>query len=122
LPVESTLLTRLVHEGWGKSWGLYLTSDRQFDDVRKHFRHFLIVSTEDRRELYFRFYDPRVLRTFLPTCTPDETDVFFGSVSRFLLEGEDSESLLVFTNSGSSAVVERLLVAAREENLSGVTT
>src|SRR5262249_39807517 len=62
LPSASRFLDTLVQEGWGKSWGIYLTCNQPFKEVRKHFRRFLLVKTEEGKELYFRFYDPRVLR------------------------------------------------------------
>jgi hypothetical protein len=96
LPPRSQLLDALVRQAWGHSWGVYLTCDRPFKEVRKHFRHFLFVRTPDDRDLYFRFYDPRVLRVFLPTCTPNELREFFGPVDRFLLEADNPDRLLTF--------------------------
>src|SRR5215469_10889290 len=46
LPKGSTLIENLVKNGWGKSWGIYLASDQPFDELRSHFRHFLMVKTE----------------------------------------------------------------------------
>jgi pSer/pThr/pTyr-binding forkhead associated (FHA) protein len=114
LPKGSPFLASLVREGWGNSWGVYLTCTEPFKEVRKHFRHFLLVQTEDGKELYFRFYDPRVLRVFLPTCTPEETARFFGPVARYLLEGEAPDTLLAFTRNsqGLSSMAYSLLAAA----------
>jgi hypothetical protein len=86
-----------LEEGWGDSWGIYLTSAAGLEGLCEHFRQFLLVKTEEDRELYFRFYDPRVLRAFLPTCTPEEAHQFFGPVSCCLMEDEDPEILLKFT-------------------------
>lgn len=92
---DSPSLEKLVREGWGKAWGIYLTCGRPFDEVRRHLRHFLKVKVEGKpRELLFRFYDPRVLRVFLPTCTPGEAQEFCGPIVRFLLEGEDPSEML----------------------------
>ncbi len=77
LKKDSALLDTLVREGWGQSWGVYLTTPNEFADVRRHLRHFLEVKLPDGKQVYFRFYDPRVLRTYLPTCTPEETNQFF---------------------------------------------
>ena len=33
-------------------------------------------------------HDPRVLRVFLPTCTPDELSDFFGPIGSFLVESD----------------------------------
>jgi len=48
--------------------------------LRLHFKKLLWVRDEDGRELYFRFYDPRVLAIYLPTCTPEEKRIVFGPV------------------------------------------
>ena len=86
LPPTSPLLKSLVAEGWGQSWGIYLTCDRPFAEVRKHLRRFLTVKLPDGDQVLFRFYDPRVIRVFLTSCTPEETTEFFGPISEFLLE------------------------------------
>src|SRR5205085_9278603 len=46
LPRGSAFVESLVREGWGDSWGIYLTSKESFKEVRKHFRHFLLLKTE----------------------------------------------------------------------------
>jgi len=96
LPKKSQLLPMLMKEGWGKSWGIYLNSDAELAKVRDHLRKLLTVKDEDDRLLYFRFYDPRVLRVFLPTCTSQEATDFFGPVSRFVMEGDDLDHPLQF--------------------------
>lgn len=78
-----------LEKGWGDSWGVLVSSRASFEEIHKHFRRFLMVKTEDGVELYFRFYDPRVLRIFLPTCDMKQLAEFFGPVQSFLLEDED---------------------------------
>ena len=92
----SKLLPELVRYGWANNWGVYVTSARPFAEVRKHFRRFLMVDTEDGKVLYFRFYDPRVLRAFLPRFTPEQTSDFFGPVEEYLAPGEDPQVALHF--------------------------
>ncbi len=92
----SPLLRKLVAKTWGQSWGIYLASAASFPDLRKHFRHFLMAEIEGGKTAYFRFYDPRVLRVYLPTCRPQEIRQFFGPVGTFLLEDEDASRLLRF--------------------------
>jgi hypothetical protein len=57
----------------------------------------LDVVTEDGERVFFRFYDPRVLRVYLPTCE-DEANLrsVFGPVGRFYMEGENPETILEF--------------------------
>lgn len=92
---DSKLLRDLLRYGWGNSWGVFLASPQPMAEVRKHLRHFLMVDTE-RGKQYFRFYDPRVLRHYLPTCNPAETREFFGPLSSYLMEDEDPEVVLRF--------------------------
>jgi Domain of unknown function (DUF4123) len=95
---DSTFLAWVLQQGWGSSWGIFLTASVDLATLRQHVRRFLIVKAEASDEdLYFRFYDPRVLREFLPTCAPEETSEFFGPVRRFLVENEQSDGLLEFT-------------------------
>jgi len=96
LPKTSDLLASLVNNGWGKSWGIVLTSTQSFKEVRRHFRHFLEVELPDKKRAYFRFYDPRVLRVYLPTCTLEEKKKFFGPVSHFFLEGKEPGQIMQF--------------------------
>lgn len=89
LPAGSRLLASLVREGWGQRWGIYLTCPLPFTEVRRHLRRFLMVEMEESGDrMYFRFYDPRTLTTFIPSCTPRQAQEFFGSAESFLLEGE----------------------------------
>lgn len=57
--------------------------------LRLHFKKLLWVRDEDGRELYFRFYDPRVLAIYLPTCTPEEKRIVFGPVQALHCVGAD---------------------------------
>jgi hypothetical protein len=98
VPQKSSLLDTLVQQAWSKSWGVFVTCDKPLKDLRAHFRHFLTVKLPDGKQVYFRYYDPRVLRLFLPTCLPEETTQFFGPVKHFLMEAEDPKLALHFTS------------------------
>jgi len=88
--------TFYTEEGWGNSWGVLLKTNEPFPTIHTHFRKFLLVKTEDGEELYFRFYDPRVLRIFLPTCDTAQLKEFFGPIQSFYCEDEDPAFVLVF--------------------------
>jgi hypothetical protein len=94
LPAGSPLLGALIDRGWGKSAGIYLSCDRPFDEVRRHLRRFLVVETEEGEAFYFRFYDPRVLRGYLPSCTPEEIGWLFGPARAIWLEGRPAGALI----------------------------
>lgn len=86
---SSLLLEALVLEGWGKRWGIYCTSEIEFKEVRRHFRRFLMVEDEETEErLYLRFYDPAVMRVFLPSCTERQRDEFMDELDALWVEGE----------------------------------
>lgn len=96
LKPEAALTRRLVDGAWGQSWGVLVRTTAGFADLRRHFRTFLRVRSHDGRILYFRFYDPRVLREYLPTCNTDELKQVFGPVRHFLVEGQDGRTLITF--------------------------
>ncbi|QEL15771.1 DUF4123 domain-containing protein [Limnoglobus roseus] len=97
LESDKPLLEELVRDGWGRSWGVYLTCGKPFADVRRHLRKFLLVKLPDGRQVCFRYYDPRVLRTYLPTCNAEEVVAFVGPMDRYLAESVDETELLDFT-------------------------
>lgn len=97
----SRLLSSVLEEGWGRSWGIFLHTTAAFRHVRRHLRRFLMVTTGSGTGLYFRFYDPRVLRVFLPSCTPRQSTMLFAEVRSFLMEGDEPTTLLRFHAEGT---------------------
>ncbi len=94
---DSGLLERLVLEGWERRWGIFLATPASFREARRHLRRFLMVEVEDTlQRLYFRFYDPGVLREFLPTCTVRQVAELLGEAEAALGEAADG-SLARFT-------------------------
>ncbi|MDG3005794.1 DUF4123 domain-containing protein [Paludisphaera mucosa] len=89
IPEGSPFLERFVGEGWGRSWGVLLTSDRPFDEVRESLKRLSTVVHDDGRRLLFRFFDPRVLRTHLPASDPADAGAFFRGVLSYLCERDD---------------------------------
>lgn len=96
LLAESEFTKWVVEQGWGKHWGIFAASRADLRALRQHFRAFTTVYDEAGKPMYFRFYDPRVLRTYLPTCNPQELATVFGPVAAYLLEGEEPASMLKF--------------------------
>ncbi|WP_437291946.1 DUF4123 domain-containing protein [Sorangium sp. So ce406] len=91
---DGGLLERLVDEGWGKRWGIFLSCPLPFREVRRHLRRFLMVEEDETGDrLYFRFYDPGVLRAFVPTCTPLQKGDLFGEIREIFMESEDLDVL-----------------------------
>jgi hypothetical protein len=102
LEPETPFTEHVLAEGWGAHWGMFLTSPANLRALRNHFREFLRVETPDNREIIFRFYDPRVLRTFLPACNAEELRSFFGPVQTFIVEGATPEAGMKFSLAGAA--------------------
>jgi hypothetical protein len=81
----------LFSEGFGKHWGIFALSGNSITEMRRHFRALLTVHDESGKPMIFRFYDPRVLHNFLPTCNAGELKTFFGKVDTFFAEKSDTE-------------------------------
>jgi hypothetical protein len=93
--LDQALVDWIVENLWESPWGMFVAADAPLDQLRKHFRRFLEVKAPDGRRLYFRFYDPRVLPTFLTTCTAHEAERFFGPVQWFGVGGAERDLVLL---------------------------
>ncbi len=90
LPRGSGLLQRLVREGWENRWASFIEAPLSFKDLRRHLRrHLMVADADTRKKMYFRFYDPVVLRSFLPTSTVKQRAEFFGEIEAFYVEDEN---------------------------------
>lgn len=86
----------LIDYGWGNSWGIFLRSDAGLEKLRRHLRTFLRVRDERGKTLIFRYYDPRVWRLYLPTCSPGELRQVFGPVESYVVENDDGSGAIEF--------------------------
>ena len=68
------------------------------------------LRTEDGRELAFRYYDPRVLNVYLPTCTADEFHTLLGPLTALVAEQPGGGSLRMFGSDGTGMRVRELPV------------
>ncbi|MFH1216450.1 MAG: DUF4123 domain-containing protein [Pseudomonadota bacterium] len=96
LKPQSRFAEWLVNTGWGNSWGIFFTARKDLFDVVSHFRQFILVEDEERNTLYFRFYDPRVMRVYLLTCNSEELKTVFGPVRHIIMEKMRKEKGVVF--------------------------
>jgi hypothetical protein len=98
---DHALTDYLLGEGWGHSWGIYVAVQGSLPALRRHLRTLLRVETEAGKKLYFRYYDPRVLRHFLPTCSAEQLGQMFGPAHRFDMEAPKPDHLLRFRRTAS---------------------
>ncbi|MHC4243279.1 MAG: DUF4123 domain-containing protein [Planctomycetota bacterium] len=105
--------TKLVcKQGWGNHWGIFVITPAEVNIrmLRAHFRKFLMVYDPDGKLIYFRYYDPRVLRVYLPTCNSEDIKIVFGPVGSYITEDEDSSNLLRFASDGEKIQAEKVLL------------
>jgi hypothetical protein len=97
---------------WGTHSGILLVTTAQPDALRGHLRGLFAAKDEQGQEFFFRFYDPRVLRVYLPTCTPAEAAEFFGPVRQILVEDAKPDGVLLCTPSRAGVQIQRMPVPA----------
>ncbi|MBI4854927.1 MAG: DUF4123 domain-containing protein [Acidobacteria bacterium] len=110
LMADSTFAEWLLLEGWGKHWGIFLLTKIELSTLLNHLCKFIRVRDEEGRVLHFRFYDPRVLSKFLPTCTTKELVNFFGEIESFIIETENEEIAKCFSLSNSNLKEDKILL------------
>lgn len=71
----------------GTFWGyfMYVSTSVSLASMRTHLRRFLTIKGPQEEDLYFRFYDPRVILEFLETTTEEELNQFFGPIDELFL-------------------------------------
>jgi hypothetical protein len=96
--VDQGLLEWITKALWQKPWGVLAVAECDLETLRKHFRRFLRVEDPEGEIMYFRFYDPRILAAFLPTCTTEELKTFFGPVKAYAVGDPEGEGVQFFLN------------------------
>jgi hypothetical protein len=97
----------LLAARFGGSAGVLLTSTADTHTLWEHLRDVFLASDEEGNQFFFRFYDPRVLRGFLPSLTHSEAAEFFGPVRMLFVEGEAPGEVLVCRPGSDGVRVER---------------
>ena len=106
LEPSSAFTRRLLAEGWAQNWGVFLTSQLELPALWRHVRGQVQVYGPKLEPLYFRFYDPRVMRSYLPTCSPQQLAEFFGPVDFWIGEGEQANQAHVWSLSNGELVTQ----------------
>jgi hypothetical protein len=96
----------LMKNGWAQNWGIFLTSKGDLGEVWRDMRQHVMVSDRQGKRLFFRFYDPRVLNAFLPTCDSKQLTEFFGRVDMFVAELEGGQGAHAFSLADDQLVTE----------------
>lgn len=99
-------------EGWGEQRGIFVhvAEGVGMPVLRRHFRKLNLVYGPDASPLLFRYYDPRVMRTILPSCGAAQLQDMFGPVSRYVIEREGVAAGITMSAPGGE-LVQELFVA-----------
>jgi hypothetical protein len=96
----------VIENGFGRHWGIVLRSRLEHDQARRRFRKLLFARGDDGDSLFFRFYDPRVFREFIPRCTEPDLWPWFDDVDCYLVEaGAPAPTLLRISAQNEERVV-----------------
>lgn len=105
LTPEARLTQEWQREGWGKNWGILFMSPRSLGELRNHFRQFLQAMLPDGEIVLFRFYDPRVFRTYFPTLSDADRANWLAVGEEFRVETEHGTGTLYCRPDGVQTVV-----------------
>ena len=95
----------LTGQSFGLNWGIFALADCDLRLLCRHLRKLnLVFDPQTQRSLLFRYYDPRVLRVFLPTCDAAQLAEFFGPVQAYF--AEDNGQILRFTLSAGRLIID----------------
>ncbi|WP_442496895.1 DUF4123 domain-containing protein [Methylobacter sp. sgz302048] len=96
-------------QGWGRHWGIFAVADCDFRTLHRHLRKLnMVYDRELHKSLLFRYYDPRVLSTFLPTCNAEQSAEFFGPVKTWFAETNEGKNLASFFRDRQNLLMDTL--------------
>ncbi len=110
LPPSDRFLAWWREQGIGQSWGIAATTDADLLSFRRHLKKCLRAQLPGGRVVYFRFYDPRVLRVFLDTADKDQLRELFGPIQTIYLESETGHPVRVVRR-GADGLLETVPAA-----------
>jgi|GEM_PF-467587 len=100
----------ILSQGWGNSWGVFAVTypPTSMLSVRRNCRKIAKVKSPEGKTLIFRYYDPRVLRVYLPNSNRQEAQKVFGPTTAFIVESAQGATLHRFcqTEQGVADVQE----------------
>lgn len=91
---KNTEFTRwLIKEGFENHWNIYVTSKLESKAFRKQIRKLQLVRSPNGKTLLFRFYDPRVMEMFLPTCDDNQLKEVFTGIDFIAFSAYEGDAL-----------------------------
>jgi hypothetical protein len=95
----------------GSNAGVLIASDVPMSVLYTHLRNVFVAKDSNDQDYFFRFYDPRVLRGFLPAARPEEVCQFFGPIRWMIVEDIGPASLIAYTHDQGKLRTQRLTVS-----------
>ncbi len=105
-PFRNSGYLEMWAERLGNSSGVLLTASADLREVWEHLRELFLAADDQGHEFYFRFYDPRVLRSFLPSLSAAEAKQFFGPVRCWFPEQDGGNEVLVARATSGGVKIE----------------
>jgi len=76
----------LKNYGENVAWGYYIHSTFDISSLRQSLRYFNLVRLRsNRKEVLFRYWDPRVIEVFFNVATPRQKKRFFDLIERVVI-------------------------------------
>lgn len=95
IEMDCMVTRQFLADGWGQSWYILISSQSPLEDIAWQLRKALVVRTDEGKDFYFRFYDPRVLRSYLPMCSQDDADKLMSkAIATLFCETHDATGIL----------------------------
>jgi len=102
-------------EGWGMNWGILLFAPGNIAQVRRRLRHFTQARLPSGEgPLLFRFWDPRVFRTYVPLVEPDQLPHWFEGIDTYVVEKPDGAGSLRYTLEDGQLQITESATPARQ--------
>ena len=97
LPPEANITHWVLKQIGRNNPGIFIHTRVPVYELRKHLRTFLMIKDQNNQQVYFRYYDPRVLRSYIPSCNAEEKKTLFGPVNHYFAEDKEGKLLLTFS-------------------------
>lgn len=92
VPLDTTIIGRLLLCTWGRACSAWLSTPLALPEIRATWRKLAMVH-DGEEHIYFRFYDPRVLQALLIGSNDEERWSLFSEMDSIYLEGRKSHSV-----------------------------
>lgn len=103
--------TELLTWDWYGNWGYFVQSTTSLSDLAQSFADLTTAKLSSGEEVFFRFFDPRVIRVFLAQASKNDLQSVFAKAERLVVpsaevQGEGEAAIAYTLKNGSLAQSE----------------